>query len=229
LIYEKARDVMILPHFMKGLRPELRMGISSCKPRTLAAAVKAAEEHEAYVGQYGGCEIGEISHVEAKDNIVNGVSQRLRKLNDCEFQKKPTSRVAPIRQRDDKCPEGTVCHYCQRPGHYQRDCRTKKRDQERGFDPKTKGLKRLNHPTTNNRNQLSRNAKDSTSLQSRLSDMRLQNHPNPAPKRDEGFRGKQTGNSSWINNAYMQKNGERPPHKPGGLRIPRAFPPHQRQ
>jgi hypothetical protein len=70
LIYEKARDVVILPHFIKGLRPEIKIGISSSRPRTLAAAVKAAEGHEAYLGQYGGYELGDVYLAEAPDDIV---------------------------------------------------------------------------------------------------------------------------------------------------------------
>jgi hypothetical protein len=230
MIYEKAKDVVVLAHFRNGLRPELKAGIASLKPKTLAAAVKAAEEYEAYLGQFDNYESGGISLAAAKDDIVHGVAERLKNLNKNAFQRKKPDRVAPIRRQESKCPEGTICHYCRREGHYQRDCRTRKRDQENGIEVRGKNTNQFKTSNTNDHSRPARNAPQAAPLQSRLPNLRSQGAANGHQKRDNRQPGKSnTGASTWINQAYRQKNGERPPPNRGGLKIPTPFSPQQKQ
>jgi hypothetical protein len=94
-IYEKARDVVVLAHFRNGLRPEIKAGIASIKPRILAAAVRAAEEYEAYLGLYDNDAVKRIYFAAADHNIVDGVSDRVKNM---------------YRQENSRRQEGTVCN-----------------------------------------------------------------------------------------------------------------------
>jgi hypothetical protein len=229
--YERAKDVVVLAHFRKGLRPEIRAGIASIRPRTLAAAVKAAEDYENYLGLYDDYAAGSISLAAAKDDIVHGVSERLKNLNKNAFQRNKPDRVAPIRRQENSRPEGVTCHYCRREGHYQRDCRLKKRDQENEIEHRNKGHNQVNKTSDNkNHSRFPRNATQSPQLQPRVSNLRSQGTAHPHQKRDTRQPGKNApGASNWINQAYRQKNGERPPPTRGGLKIPTSFSPQQKQ
>jgi hypothetical protein len=230
-IYEKAKDVVVLAHFKNGLRPEILAGIASIKPRTLAAAVKAAEEYEAYLGLHDNYSAGRISLAAARDDIVYGVSERLKNLNKNSFQRNKPDRVAPIRRQENNRIEGIICHYCRREGHYQRDCRQKKKDQENDAEHRNKGSNQADKTSDNKiHNRVPRNAPPAPPLQPRMPNLRSQgSNANNHQKRDSRQPGKSAGASTWINQAHRQKNGERPPPTRGGLKIPTSFSPQQKQ
>lgn len=213
--YESATEHIIMPQFMSGLRPELKVAVAHARAHTLKDAIKAAEEHEQYLETYGNLDssMGEIHLMEAKSDVVKGAAEQLKRLNKpSSMQGQRSSKLAvPVRGGAER--ETRVCHYCHRSGHLKRDCRQYARDQERG----AAGPRSRYHDTGSR-----------PSMRPRMSHMQHQGttRPGEGNPRDSGKRYETTGGSTWLRN--VPKNGGRPPQR-GGLQVPAPIPMPRRQ
>jgi len=128
--YQKARNLVVdsfhkflMPHFIRGLKPELRQVVTQGRPETFEAAVQAAEDHEKFMESFGNLSIAGISHVqghEIKNPMMEEISAQLKELN-----KQKTE--APDNDKENNGEvnyvEDRTCFYCKRPGHLKSQCR----------------------------------------------------------------------------------------------------------
>lgn len=204
----EAAKKLVFPHFLRGLRQEFRAVLMSKKPTMLDEAVKMAEEHEAYMENYGALGMPEIRNLEAGEPdqaLVNKIAEQLKSLNVTHS----SSQVNQVGQspNNSRSVETRSCHYCGEAGHLVRFCKFRRQDRDRDI----------------RRQEQSR--WDAAPMQRRVRDLRSQSpHGGRAqPPRNQGK------NSSPNNpvrftiekRRQMEKNGRSPPQKErGGLKVP---------
>jgi len=134
--YSKARNLVtdafnkfLMPHFIRGLRPELKIVLLNGRPHTLEEAVQAAEEHEKYTEAYGGISTAGISMLQGdvrEQGIIGEVAEQLQSLN-----MKSNEEQRHDKEEDNIRPtpyerETRTCYYCHKQGHLARDCRKRR-------------------------------------------------------------------------------------------------------
>lgn len=136
--YNKARSLvndafnkLMMPHFLSGLKKEMREVVMQSRPTTFEAALKTAEEYEKYQETFG-CinpsSNGNISHLHAhdpsEDNIIEEVAEQLQGLNVKENTNGSPGPNDPRKEQDPRYNiETRRCHYCQKIGHLKFQCR----------------------------------------------------------------------------------------------------------
>jgi hypothetical protein len=144
--FEESREALIQPHFIEGLRDDIKTNVDSKQPQTLAAAVKAAEDYEKYMYQYGryGKRRIAIANALEQEDIIDSAAKQLQDLNISSRtgrteRRKYNQEETQERQRQDKTERAAIgtCHFCGKLGHYQRECRLRKA--RNGQDTNDKG------------------------------------------------------------------------------------------
>jgi hypothetical protein len=89
--YQKARNLVeatfnkfLMPHFINGLRLDLKVVLHNNRPRTLEDAVKIAEDHENYTEQYGGLSMAGISLLQgqlSENQMIADIAEQLQGFN----------------------------------------------------------------------------------------------------------------------------------------------------
>ena len=137
--YNKARSLvndafnkLMMPHFLNGLKKEMREVVMQSRPTTFEAALKTAEEYEKYQETFGCINPsggGNISHLHAhdpsEDNIIEEVAEQLQGLNVKENTSGTSGSHDPRKEQDPRYNnmEMRRCHYCQKIGHLKFQCR----------------------------------------------------------------------------------------------------------
>lgn len=68
-IIKEAADRFILPYFIKGLKPDLKMTVMQKQPETLEKAIRIASENERYIQTYGTISMDEIFMAKADPHM----------------------------------------------------------------------------------------------------------------------------------------------------------------
>jgi hypothetical protein len=104
------RETFIFPHFLRGLREDLRQVVINAKPRTLTKAVAVAQEHEAYATS-----LGELAMVNltindgpANDATVDRAAQQLQQLNNKGSQSQGRDKRTIRDRADNRRPPGPL-------------------------------------------------------------------------------------------------------------------------
>lgn len=141
--YSKARNLVndafnkfLMPHFIRGLRPDLKIVLLNRRPHMLEEAVHAAEEHEKYVESYGGINAAGISLLQGDmhdHEIIGKIAGQLQEVN-LESKNDPREHIiANDRQRPESYDQKTrSCFYCKQFGHLIQNCRKRKLKYYRG-------------------------------------------------------------------------------------------------
>lgn len=118
-----ADDTMLIRNFMRGLkRRELRMQAMRVDPQTYPAALAAAQ-HEASVQQQS--RVQELGQAGGADEPmeIDAMQDSARGRGYGSYRRGRGNRPGPNQNGRD------LCHFCQTPGHYKRDCEAWKRSQ----------------------------------------------------------------------------------------------------
>lgn len=149
LVEDVQKDILdrfLLPHFLNGLREEIRMAVIRDQPKNFETAIKSAEEFERYQEIYGGeSRRSKYAHTNvAMPQVGAGpvaeAASHLQALNanpPNKFRQQPPQR---------RINTDIVCWGCGRKGHVQRECR---RPEERR--PYMQHGPRMEHPAATNR------------------------------------------------------------------------------
>lgn len=135
--YNKARSLvndafnkLMMPHFLRGLKKEVRDVVMQSRPTTFEAALKTAEEYEKFTETFGSLSSsGNVSLLQAHDpsdtGIIDEVAGQLQGLNMKEREELNDKRNENMMAGND--PYGNMetrrCHYCQKIGHLKYQCR----------------------------------------------------------------------------------------------------------
>jgi hypothetical protein len=141
-------DEMYIKHqiFIAGLKDELRTKVIEANKPTLGESVYYAIELEAILNEkkikLNMAPIAEIEKEELDEeekNMINAFrSKKFGTGNGGKFQK----RTPP------KASASTVCRYCKKNGHFQRDCRSRIRDKAPMVDASGQPYKKVNQVTS---------------------------------------------------------------------------------
>lgn len=128
--YDKARSLvndvfnkLMMPHFLRGLKKEVRDVVMHSTPTTFEAALKTAEEYEKFSETFGNLSSsGNISLLQAHDtpdsDIIEEVAGHLQGLNTKSNNDVPHNGKdnQPVGNDPYFKTEERRCRFCQRPG-----------------------------------------------------------------------------------------------------------------
>ena len=117
-----ADDTMLIRNFVRGLRRrELRVQAMRVDPQTYPAALAAAQ-HEAAVQQQN--RVQELGHAAGEEPMeIDALQEYNRNRGNGQFRRGRGGRTG-----QDSGNRG-LCHFCQAPGHFKRECELWKRSQ----------------------------------------------------------------------------------------------------